>query len=496
MTANAKNTPTRPARLSDIGHWYDNVDVIVVGYGGAGACAALEAADRGARVMLLEAASDGGGSTELSSAEMYLGGNGGTRVQRAAGFQDSSEAMYDYLMMSQGPQADPDKIRTYVDGATDHFEWLVGLGAPYKDSFLDQRTVVPMTDDGLLFTGNENASPFNQHAVPCPRGHSLQVQGDNGGPLFFNILREQIARRDNIEVAFNARALRLVADADNAVHGVIARIDQQEVAIGTCRGVVLCAGGFAMNEAMLSKYAPGLARGTVAIGNMGDTGAGILMGMGLGAAAINMHEGFISLPFYPPSSLTHGILVNAQGQRFINEDCYHGRVGSYCHAQRDDSIYLVANAEDFDDYDPETNYLQTEFAGVTEDSIAELEQELGLPEASLESTIGLYNRYAEQGRDPLFGKAPNWIKPLRPPLAALDCTPGRTYYPFFTLGGLDTLPSGEVLTPAGHTISGLYAAGRTSCGIPRRGDGYASGISVGDATFFGRRAGRSAAAHT
>jgi succinate dehydrogenase/fumarate reductase flavoprotein subunit len=208
-----------------------------------------------------------------------------------------------------------------------------------------------------------------------------------------------------------------------------------------------------------------------------------------------MHEGFISLPYYPPSSLTYGILVNAQGQRFINEDCYHGRVGAYCHAQRDENIYLIANAEDFNGYDPKTNYLQTDYAGVSEDSIGELESELGLPQGSLESTIALYNRHAAEGRDPLFGKVSEWLKPLKLPLAALDCTPGRAFYPFFTLGGLDTLPSGEVLTPDRRPIPGLYAAGRTSCGIPRRGDGYASGSSVGDATFFGRLAGRSAAAH-
>ena len=77
---------------------------------------------------------------------------------------------------------------------------------------------------------------------------------------------------------------------------------------------------------------------------------------------------------------------------------------------------------------------------------------------------------------------------------ALDVTLNRgTFYPFFTLGGLDSLPSGEVLTPDRHVIPGLYAAGRTTAGIPRTAAGYASGMSVGDATFFGRQAGRSAA---
>ena len=77
---------------------------------------------------------------------------------------------------------------------------------------------------------------------------------------------------------------------------------------------------------------------------------------------------------------------------------------------------------------------------------------------------------------------------------ALDITPGRgPFVPFFTLGGLDTLPTGEVVNPLRKVIPGLYAAGRTACGVVRRAEGYSSGMSVGDATYFGRLAGRQAA---
>ena len=228
-------------------------------------------------------------------------------------------------------------------------------------------------------------------------------------------------------------------------------------------------------------------------GNPGDTGSGILMGMGVGAAAINMHDGFVSLPYYPPAELTCGILVNAQGQRFINEDVYHGRVGYYCLQQPDRRIYLIANAADFDRYQ-KMNVLGAPFAGTAEESVAELEAELQLPESALQHTIELYNRNARSGKDPLFHKSAEWLKPLELPLAAIDCTRGNgAQYPFFTLGGLDTLASGEVLRADRSVIEGLYAAGRTACGVPRTGAGYSSGISVGDATFSGRMAGRALA---
>jgi 3-oxo-5alpha-steroid 4-dehydrogenase len=77
---------------------------------------------------------------------------------------------------------------------------------------------------------------------------------------------------------------------------------------------------------------------------------------------------------------------------------------------------------------------------------------------------------------------------------ALDITPGRgTFLPYFTLGGLDTLPTGEVVDPQREVIPGLYAAGRTACGVVRRAEGYSSGMSVGDASFSGRLAGKQAA---
>ncbi len=80
-----------------------------------------------------------------------------------------------------------------------------------------------------------------------------------------------------------------------------------------------------------------------------------------------------------------------------------------------------------------------------------------------------------------------------PPFAALSYAEADYPASMFTLGGLATLPDGRVLDADGTAIPGLYAAGRTACGIPRWGDGYSSGMSLGDSTFFGRQAGRHAA---
>lgn len=491
MQDTEKSKPTKPRKLHTVTQWDIETDVAIIGFGGAGACAAIEAADAGAEAIIFEVSSASGGSTALSSAEIYMGGQGGTRVQQACGYTDDTEEMVKFLMLCGGAQASETKVRAYCEGSVDHFNWLTAQGVPYKDSEYKQRAIMALTDDCLLYTGNEKAWPFNEVAKPCPRGHNLHVEGDNGGPLLMKILTEQVTKR-GIRVEYNARALTLISDENNAVHGVVVRMNQKEYTVRARRGVILCAGGFVMNKAMLQKYAPRVADFDTPIGNPGDMGSGILMGMGVGGTAINMHEFFVSIPYYPPAELTYGIFVNSQGQRFINEDCYHGRIGHYALQQPGNRIYLIVSAEDFE----KPAYLNADIVG-TGETAAELEAELEVPPGMLQHTIAYYNEHAARGEDPLFHKAAQWLKPLDGPLAALDCTQGRgAFYPFFTLGGLDTLPTGEVLTAEGEVIPGLYAAGRTACGIPRTSAGYASGMSVGDATFFGRMAGKRAASRS
>lgn len=491
MTEANKTRATSPRKTSTVQHWDIEVDVAIVGFGGAGACAAIEAHDAGAEVAIFELASAAGGSTALSGADIYMGGDGGTRVQQACGYTDTNSAMFDYLMASNGPQADEQKIRQYVENSVDHFNWLVEHGVPYNDTEVTERVVMPLTGDCLIYSGSEKAYPFSELGKAVPRGHNPAIEGDKGGALLMQVLQNNIEQRA-IRVDYDARVLTLVAE-DGEVHGLVVRIDQRELTVRARRGVVLSAGGFVMNATMLKKYAPDLMRCTYPNGSPGDNGTGILMGMGVGAAAINMHEGFSGVTFYPPATMTYGIFINDAGQRFINEDCYHGRVGAFCLRQPGQRIYLVVNVDDYGSYE-KFNYMYASIAA-TGDSAEELEQELQLTPGSLQATITGYNAGANKGEDPLFRKAPAWIKPLQGPLVALDCTPGRgALYPYFTLGGLDTLPTGEALTPEGEVIAGLYAAGRTACGMPRRGDGYSSGFSVGDATFSGRMAGRAVAA--
>ena len=476
----------RARSLQTIPDWDYEADVVIVGYGGAGACAAIEASRAGASVLLLEAASGGGGSTALSGGHIYLGG--GTRPQRAVGVDDSPEQMFRYLMAG-GDGPDEAKARLYADESVSHFDWLVALGVPFTDAIWEDRHTIQPTDACLIWSGNEKAHPFREAALPAPRGHKVAREGDAGIELWKHLARA--VESSPAEILYDTAGSALVTDASGRVVGVVARNQGRELFVAARRGVVLTSGGFIMNMKMLASHIPRLHARIDDIelhGNPRDDGSGIQMGAAVGGAAIRMSELFLTTPWYPPSSLTFGIMVNARGERFVNEDCYHGRVAAGCFQQPEGRAYLIVDDRSFG---------HPEFGArlaATEGSISDLERVLAMPGGSLVHTVGRYNEHAVQGRDPLFHKRPEWLRPIDDaPFAAIDCSVGSSPYYAFTLGGLRTAPGGQVLGEEGEFIPGLFAAGANSSGITRSAATYCSGQSVGDATFFGRQAGVSAA---
>jgi succinate dehydrogenase/fumarate reductase flavoprotein subunit len=463
-------------------------DVVIAGFGGAGASAALEARRAGSEVLVLERSSGGGGSTMMSACEMYLGGNGGTRLQKDLGFEDSSENFYNYLKACFGDNMDEARVRLFVDGAAEHFDWAESIGVKYKRSFYPYREVVAMTGDSLQFTGNEKSYPFNIASTPIPRGHLPADADHEGGLRFMGELLARV-RESGAQIKVDTRAMQLIQDAGGHVRGVVARCDGTDIFIRARQGVVLTAGGFIMNEAMTKKHIPHLDSIATRHGNPGDMGDGILMGVAAGGNAINMGEAFVGIAHYPPPQLTFGIFVNGSGQRFINEDIYLARLGHFAAVQPTDEIYMFIDNKHF----ARPDYLKTEIVAVGE-SVEEVETEAGLPAGSLQQTVDYYNRHAAQGSDPLFHKNAEWLAPFdTAPYALISYKLCEIKPPVFTLGGLEVLPTGEVVNPDREAIDGLYAAGRTVAGIPRTSKGYASGMSVADVTFFGRLAGRQVA---
>lgn len=483
----AKISLHRPFPADAVENWHGETDVIVIGFGAAGACAAIEAADAGADVMLFERNSGSGGASGLSGGEIYIGGNGGTDAQNEAGCTDTTEDFAAYLKMAGGPCVNEAKCDLYAEEALGHYAWLKAQGVPYRGNYLPGKLIEPTDDSTLIWSGSEAAAPFCDHAKPAPRGHVIQHMGWGGGRPLVDILEANVRQRGT-EIITDARALALITDGGRIV-GAVFKIDGEPQFYRARKAVVLATGGFVMNEDMRRKHCPQTFLINDPIGDK-DDGSGIQLGVGAGGEAIHMDQFFTTCPWTIPEPQAHGVFVNVHGQRFINEDCYHGRVSRACVDQPGGKVYLLLDSEHFSEPAP---FARTDIAA-TGDSWGEVEAELEMPVGTLSNTMEFYNRHAREGRDPMWDKREPILVPLdKGPFLALELNFATSYFSFFTLGGLHTSTKGEVLGHDGAPVAGLFAAGRCTHGLPAWGHGYSSGLSLADCTFFGRRAGRFAA---
>jgi len=468
----------------------ETADVVVVGLGAAGASAAVGARQAGADVLAVERGAGAGGTSANSGGLLYLGG--GTALQGACGVEDSPENMATFLRAALGPGVDDDRLDVYCEGSPDHFDWLVSIGVPFRAAFCDEPNRESADDAGLLFSGGEDSYPFDEIAVPAPRGHKPQWI-DSAGAFLMERLGAAVAG-SGARVAADTRAEALVVDGGQVV-GVSVRTDDGARAIGARGGVVLATGGFIEDEAMVAEHCP-LAHVPDAawrIGTSTDDGRGIRMGVGAGAVATRLDTFECALPLGPPHRLARGILVNRQGERFINEDAYTGRIGFHALRDQDGFVYMIT-----DDviHEPNLVGLRVRYAASTPEELA---ADLDVPPDALAHTVHDYNAAAARGADPAFHKRTPYLQPIgEPPASGIGAIDLRVdhgaIYATFTLGGLVTDPDGAALDGAGHRIPGLYAVGRTAASLAAHH--YASGMSLGDGSFFGRRAGRHAAARS
>jgi 3-oxo-5alpha-steroid 4-dehydrogenase len=481
-----------PVPASEVTPGPDDVDVLVIGAGMAGVSAALEARAAGARVLVIDRGGRLTCTSAMSGGHFYLGG--GTPVQVATGWEDSPADMARYLA-AMSPDCDPAKIRAYAEGSVAHFGWLESLGFEFERSYYPHKAVVQPGTEGLMFTGNEKCWPVSELARPAPRGHKPPVEGDLGGGSFVVDLALKRLDELGVEVRYDTGATALLVDdagdGDGAVVGATWQRFGRTGAI-RARAVVVAAGGFVLNPEMVAAYAPRLSalfRRGMALGNTYDDGLGIRLGESVGGVAEHMEGAFFTSPFYPPEDTVKGIVVNKLGRRFVNEDAYHSRVSAFVFDQPDQAAYLILDAATMTSpayhFHPLVDGWET---------VEEMERGLGIPAGELAATMAAYDAAAAEGRDPEQHKAAAYLVPLdRGPWGAYDLTPGACFYSGFSCGGLRGVVDARVLRADGSAVPGVYAAGACASNIALDGRGYASGTQLGEASFFGRRAGRHAA---
>ncbi|MEU7907170.1 FAD-binding protein [Actinoplanes sp. NPDC049118] len=518
--------------------WDESTDVVVVGFGAAGACAAIEAAESGAGVLVLDRFA-GGGATAISGGVVYAGG--GTPQQLAAGVTDTPQAMFDYLSQEAGDVVSAATLRRFCDTSVGMTVWLEARGVPFNGRLCPYKTSYPTDRHYLYQSGSE--SSFAHLAPPAPRGHRAYGRGTSGRVLFAGLAAA--ARARGAEILAQTRAEHLVTDPDGRVAGVrcrtlrgapawarighrvlhrwsvkpglylpaLGRALHRPVAwlerrygrplrIRALRGVVLASGGFVFNSRMLREHAPDY-RGGLRLGTPGDDGSGIRMGAAVGAGTGHLDRVTLWRFLSPPAALLSGLLVDRDGRRVCDESRYGAAIGDAVLRRPGRRAWLLVDAailaEARRQLRGQTLWFQRLQARwllsadrVAAPTLARVAARAGVDPAGLLATVEAYRA----GPPDPAGKPDDLVRPLvRPPYSLIDVSVrsrAAAPAPMLTLGGLLVdEANGQVLRADGSGVPGLYAAGRTAVGICSRS--YVSGLSLADCVFSGRRAGRDAA---
>jgi 3-oxo-5alpha-steroid 4-dehydrogenase len=536
-----------PRRLSpgETVSWDDSADTVVVGLGAAGACAAIEAAQRGASVLALDRLV-GGGDTAFSGGAVYAGGGGGTDAQRAAGFTDSVDNMYAYLRLEVDGAVDDATLRRFCEGSRGDVRWLEGHGVRFGTKFWPDKTPFPPNGHYLFYSGSEQTAPFNEVSDPVPRAHKTDAPGMGAGSVFFAALADA-AGRAGVRVRRQTSVRRLVLDADGRVVGVEAttfaapdgpaarlhralaklalaipatvsvgphlpalygalralerRAMRTPVLTEARRGVVLSTGGYQHNPTLLAEHAP-YAKRLMAIG-FDASGSAVRLGEGVGADTGYLDNVGVFKMFVPPLAFGRGMLVDARGERFTNEMYYSGRVGRAMRELPGGKTYLIIDSELAAAARAELPKLQLFSSAparislaraVKADSLDGLAGKLGMPAEALAASVTEVAATAGGATDRFGTSAAASAVPRTPPFLALDMSLDSRPIPatMFTIGGLRVDGATGAVLSGGEPVPGLYAAGRAAVGLCS--NSYVSGLSLADCVFSGRRAGASTVA--
>lgn len=529
--------------------WDDEADVVVVGFGGAGVAAAIEARDSGVDVLAIDRFG-GGGATHYSGGIYYAGG--GTKQQREAGFDDTPEEMFKYLRAEGTPLTD-ETLKRFCEGSAAELAWVESHGVPFSGAVYLKKTAYPPDPYYLFYSGNEMIPAFKAKSKPAPRGHRPATTGF-GGHLHYSRLREA-ALGKGVRLLSHAPVQRLIVDSSGRVIGVEVNAlpeslwkqhealyaivspwkplnaDRAQRAIEQCAaleagvdaprrirargGVILSTGGFVNNLERLKEQRPVLADkylGIQRLGSLGCDGSGIALGQSAGGTTQLMDRMFLGRSITPPDAFVYGLIVNSRGERFINEDAYNSIVGNAISEQPDGAMaWLILDDSHFWSGVRKSIFpgkgmfvawglpalINIALGGTRRGgSLRALGKKCGVDPAGLERTVAAFNaNTGDDAIDPL-GKSPDKLKPLQGrSWYAVNVSLSNKFSPTwaFTLGGLDVdQDSGLVRTGDGQTIPGLYAAGRAAVGLCSQNYNM-SGSSVADTVFSGRRAGRHAA---
>jgi len=528
--------------------WDKQVDVVVLGSGGAGLTAALTAAAAGATVEVFEKAPTVGGTTAVSGGIVWIPAH-----KRSPDGELTPADALQYLRAQSLGSMDDELVETFVQtgpAMLDFIEAHSGLRFEIAAGFPDYRPELP----GGQPTGGRSlsAAPFDLaqlgdwatritafpadwsnvgfdaetrarlHAAIDEQTSHLCVAGT---ALIAGLLKGLLDA--GVTPQTNARAEQLIAE-DGEITGVRIALPDRTVSVRARHGVVLGTGGFEWDPALAQAFLRGPMHGPVSPPN--NTGDGLRMAMAQGAALANMGEAWWVPIVQIPGDTIDGrqrsrsvrlertrprsIIVNAAGRRFVNEACdYNSMAGAFHYLDPrggyvNDRGWMVFDSVHLQRY----GFLGIEPGQPVPDwfcesaDLAELAAKTGIDADGLANTVEEWNRHVAAGSDPDFGRGSSaydgyWGDDSAPTQAGKTLGPIDTapYYAvpvrigaMGTKGGPRTDPDGRVLHIGGEPIPGLFAAGNAMGGVTGRAYGGAGG-TLGPAMVFGYRAGYAAA---
>lgn len=437
-------------------------DVVVVGSGGAGLAAAIQAHDLGASVVVVEKMSVIGGNTNKASAGMNAAE---TKFQKLKGIVDSKDLFYNETMTGGKNKNNPELLRYFVENAPDAIDWLDNNGIELS---------------GITTTGG----------MSVDRTHRPASGAAVGGYLISGLVKN--INRRGIEVMLDSNVTEIITE-NHKVVGV--KVTEEDGSIQTikAKAVIIATGGFSANREMVEKYRPDL-KGFVTTNHKGATGSGIMILEKLGAGTVDMKEIQIhptveqTTSYLISESIRGGgaILVSQIGKRFVNELDTRDKVSAEIIKLPEHYSYILFDQQVRDENKAVEEYVSHDLV-VQADSINELAQKLSIDANTLSNTIERYNQFVNTKQDEDYGRTTGMRHPInKAPYYAIKIAPGVHH----TMGGVTINTHTQVLDTAKNVIQGVFAAGEVVGGV--HGANRIGGNAVADIIIFGMQAGRQA----
>ena len=437
-------------------------DLVVIGSGGAGLSAAIEAREEGLEVVVVEKMPIIGGNTLRATGGLNAAG---TSVQEGLGIEDSSEVHYQDTFTGGRELNDPELLEIMTSNGADAVEWLIGLGADLSD------------------VGRLGGSSNNRTHRP--------TGGSPVGPHLISVLREN-AENMGVEILTQTTATEILTE-DNKVIGILAEDVSGNSFTIEAPAVIVATGGFGANSELFTELDSNL-DGFGTTNQPGATGDGIILSQSIGADVIDMneiqtHPTVVPENGYMITEAVRGngaILINREGNRFVNEISTRDVVSEATLAQEGKTAYLLFDNTIAESLGAIEGYINR---GLTQEgeTLEELAEVLDIDPEVLVATVERYNEFVATELDEDFGRDDMPRALVEGKFYVIEVGPAVHH----TMGGLRINSSAQVLNTEGNPIEGLYAAGEVVGGI--HGANRLGGNALTDIIVFGRIAGQSAA---